>query len=169
MLNREDPEWFWIVRSDGQEGFIPSGFVYPADNILQTNGKQSTNAYNAIVNQQNDSRQPQHQIADVIVNNDSNTCQNLNLQHGTTIGHVSIQNNNNNAINDQTIMNNNSNNTNSQVQPSQQQQQQSIVGGSEDLRYHGTELVMLYDYKVDFVYFEAFLKDFPIDFLVSRS
>lgn len=35
VLNREDPEWFWIVRSDGQEGFIPSGFVYPADTILQ--------------------------------------------------------------------------------------------------------------------------------------
>lgn len=35
VLNREDPEWFWIVRSDGQEGFIPSGFVYPAETILQ--------------------------------------------------------------------------------------------------------------------------------------
>lgn len=31
VLNREDPDWFWIVRSDGQEGFVPSGFVYPAD------------------------------------------------------------------------------------------------------------------------------------------
>ncbi|KFB35595.1 hypothetical protein ZHAS_00002439 [Anopheles sinensis] len=41
VLNREDPEWFWIVRSDGQEGFIPSGFVYPAENILQGQaGKQ---------------------------------------------------------------------------------------------------------------------------------
>lgn len=30
VLNREDPDWYWIVRSDGQEGFIPSGFVYPA-------------------------------------------------------------------------------------------------------------------------------------------
>lgn len=38
MLNREDPDWYWIVRSDGQEGFIPSGFVYPADNVIQ--GKQ---------------------------------------------------------------------------------------------------------------------------------
>jgi len=35
VLNREDPEWYWIVRSDGQEGFIPSGFVYPAETILQ--------------------------------------------------------------------------------------------------------------------------------------
>lgn len=39
VLNKEDPEWYWIVRSDGQEGFIPSGFVYPAENILQNQDK----------------------------------------------------------------------------------------------------------------------------------
>ncbi|KAG8177698.1 hypothetical protein JTE90_018320 [Oedothorax gibbosus] len=33
VLNREDHDWFWIVRSDGQEGFVPSAFVYPADVI----------------------------------------------------------------------------------------------------------------------------------------
>ena len=33
VLNREDPDWYWILRSDGQEGFVPSGFVYPADVI----------------------------------------------------------------------------------------------------------------------------------------
>lgn len=33
VLNREDPDWSWIIRSDGQEGFVPSGFVYPADII----------------------------------------------------------------------------------------------------------------------------------------
>ena len=31
VLNKEDHEWFWIERSDGQEGFVPSAFVYPAD------------------------------------------------------------------------------------------------------------------------------------------
>lgn len=39
VLNREDPDWMWIVRSDGQEGFIPSGFVYPAENFLQASAK----------------------------------------------------------------------------------------------------------------------------------
>lgn len=43
VLNREDPDWYWIVRSDGQEGFIPSGFVYPADNVIQ--GKQKIHTY----------------------------------------------------------------------------------------------------------------------------
>ena len=33
VLNREDHDWFWVIRSDGQEGFVPSGFVYPADVI----------------------------------------------------------------------------------------------------------------------------------------
>lgn len=149
VLNREDPEWFWIVRSDGQEGFIPSGFVYPADNILQNSTKPSAqNAYNAAMNQLNDARQLQNQTSEQIANNEANTCQTHNMQMGTAIGHVG----NTNPMTDQTSMinngaNNNSSNTNNQVQVSQQQQQ-SIVGASEDLRYHGTELVMLYDYKV---------------------
>lgn len=78
VLNREDPDWYWIVRSDGQEGFIPSGFVYPADNVIQ--------------------------------------------------GHLS-NSNGNNVLNSQSASHHINN-------PS-----------SEDLRYHGTELVMLYDYK----------------------
>lgn len=136
------------MRSDGQEGFIPSGFVYPADNILQNSTKPSAqNAYNAAMNQLNDARQLQNQSSEQIANNEANTCQTHNMQIGAVVGHVG----NTNSINDQTTMitnpANNSNNTNQQVQVSQQQQQ-SIIGASEDLRYHGTELVMLYDYKV---------------------
>jgi len=33
VLNQEDPDWAWVLRADGQEGFVPSGFVYPADVI----------------------------------------------------------------------------------------------------------------------------------------
>jgi hypothetical protein len=30
VLNKDDPDWFWVVRSvDGEEGFVPSGFVFP--------------------------------------------------------------------------------------------------------------------------------------------
>ncbi|GBO45134.1 SH3 domain-containing protein Dlish [Araneus ventricosus] len=36
MLNREYHDWFWIVQSDRQEGFVPSAFVYPAD-VIQVN------------------------------------------------------------------------------------------------------------------------------------
>jgi len=33
VLNKDDPEWFWVLRHDGQEGFVPAGFVYPLDAI----------------------------------------------------------------------------------------------------------------------------------------
>lgn len=82
VLNREDPDWYWIVRSDGQEGFIPSGFVYPA--VVQAT--------------QQDNTQP-------------------------TLSPPATANN---------MLNNNINNA------------QQLDG---DGRYHGTELVMLYDYK----------------------
>ncbi|CAG9854906.1 unnamed protein product [Phyllotreta striolata] len=80
VLNREDPDWYWIVRSDGQEGFIPSGFVYPADNVIQGH---------------------------------------LNSANSNGNGNFNNQNNNH-SLGTSTV---------------------------DDLRYHGTELVMLYDYK----------------------
>nr|CAG4640958.1 EOG090X083C [Eulimnadia texana] len=85
VLNREDPDWYWIVRSDGQEGFVPSAFVYPAE------------AIQSHVSQACSSPPPQ-----------------------------------NNSISS-------NNNSNSLIATS--------PTGSEDLRCHGTELVMLYDYK----------------------
>lgn len=33
VLNKEDPDWYWVVRSDGQEGFVPSAFVCPVDMV----------------------------------------------------------------------------------------------------------------------------------------
>jgi len=41
VLNKDDPEWYWVLRSDGQEGFVPSGFVYPLDAIQR---QQNMNA-----------------------------------------------------------------------------------------------------------------------------
>jgi len=84
VLNREDPDWFWVVRSDGQEGFVPSAFVYPAEAIQSHVTQACGNP--APVN---------HPMSNL---NSSN-----NLPTSPT--------------------------------------------GSDDMRYHGTELVMLYDYK----------------------
>ena len=33
VLNTDDGDWFWVSRFDGQEGFVPSGFIYPLDAI----------------------------------------------------------------------------------------------------------------------------------------
>ncbi|XP_049879143.1 SH3 domain-containing protein Dlish [Pectinophora gossypiella] len=85
VLNREDPDWYWIVRSDGQEGFIPSGFVYPA--VVQAT--------------QQDNPQP-------LLSPPSTNPNNTLLSNNTTLNTTPTDN---------------------------------------DGRYHGTELVMLYDYK----------------------
>jgi hypothetical protein len=81
VLNKDDPDWYWVVRSDGQEGFIPSGFVCPADMIQ---------------------------------------------------GHSNIETNSSTTTNTNLINNNNG---------------QNGSATQEDMRFHGTELVMLYDYK----------------------
>lgn len=130
VLNREDPDWYWIVRSDGQEGFIPSGFVYPAENILQGHAKtqaaQATAAVNALTANQTQTHQQQQQqqtVAQSIANNNNNN--NLSSPNNLNSNSNSLSNNNNN---------------NNVIQTPQ-------IVGSDDLRYHGTELVMLYDYK----------------------
>ncbi|UYV76698.1 hypothetical protein LAZ67_14001797 [Cordylochernes scorpioides] len=46
VLNREDPDWLWILRSDGQEGFVPSGFVCPA-NVLEVEPCYNNLLYNS--------------------------------------------------------------------------------------------------------------------------
>ncbi len=38
VLNKDDPDWFYILRSDSREGFVPSSFLCPAEGQYQ--GKQ---------------------------------------------------------------------------------------------------------------------------------
>lgn len=106
VLNREDPDWYWIVRSDGQEGFIPSGFVYPADNMLQSTGAGQKAGL-------------------ATATNSSAALMGGNSNGGNNPGITNLVNNSNTQVGE--------------------------PGGggaaADDLRYHGTELVMLYDYK----------------------
>ncbi|CAO1369859.1 unnamed protein product [Diamesa serratosioi] len=116
VLNKEDPEWYWIVRSDGQEGFIPSGFVYSAENILQSGDTLGSNSAN--INSSS------------VANNSSNNGGNVFSLNNTATS------NNGNVFSTANV-NNSTTLTGQQQHPP----------GSDDLRYHGTELVMLYDYK----------------------
>ena len=44
VLNRDDPDWFWVLRHcDGNEGFVPSGFVYPG-HVLHSYATATTTA-----------------------------------------------------------------------------------------------------------------------------
>jgi hypothetical protein len=124
VLNKEDPDWYWIVRTDGQEGFVPSAFVYPAENILQnqdalaaTNGTSTATALNNINN---------------------NGAAGGNLMSLSNNTQLNTTNNVNNFMP--------ANNIN-QLQPISQEPAQMLTNAHDDSRYHGTELVMLYDYK----------------------
>ncbi|XP_014207590.1 SH3 domain-containing protein Dlish [Copidosoma floridanum] len=45
VLNRDDPDWFWVLRHcDGNEGFVPSGFVYPGHVLHSYTTAGTTNA-----------------------------------------------------------------------------------------------------------------------------
>lgn len=132
VLNKEDPDWYWIVRTDGQEGFVPSAFVYPAENILQNQDALSS------VNMNNNTV-----TTAAVVNNMNN-----NLATGGNL--LSLGNNiqmpvqtNANFIPASNLI--------SQPCPMQQipqePAQQLLPSIPDDSRYHGTELVMLYDYK----------------------
>ncbi|RWS10946.1 cytoplasmic protein NCK2-like protein [Dinothrombium tinctorium] len=85
VLNKDDPDWYWIVRTDGQEGFVPSAFVCPIDMAQGQNSQQT----------------------------------------------VKISSNHNNV----------SNENSTEVASAQ------AVNSESEARFHGTELVMLYDYK----------------------
>ncbi|XP_064082814.1 SH3 domain-containing protein Dlish-like isoform X2 [Macrobrachium nipponense] len=99
VLNREDPDWYWILRSDGQEGFVPSGFVYPAD-VIQDHLEQGGATTGA---------------GGVGVMGGS-LHGNLGSMAAHQLGYGASQHHGN-------------------------------PGNSDDLRFHGSELVMLYDYK----------------------
>jgi hypothetical protein len=121
-----DIDWYWIVRTDGQEGFVPSAFVYPAENILQTQESHNSSSNNAANNNNNNNN--------INLSNNMNTASsNANL---LTLGNTQFNTSSNNTA----FLNNSANNTQN---PPQQQQQQH----EDDLRYHGVELVVLYDYK----------------------
>ncbi|XP_061401671.1 SH3 domain-containing protein Dlish [Musca vetustissima] len=120
LLNRDDVDWFWIVRSDGQEGFVPSAFIYPADSVLQTQQKLMENSLSKSNGQ--------------ISTGSGATQGNLNSlsqpvtmpSNGTTGVENPLQT--------------------SQQQGQHNSQNSSAQIPADDVRY-GTELVMLYDYK----------------------
>ncbi|XP_050325363.1 SH3 domain-containing protein Dlish [Bactrocera neohumeralis] len=143
VLNREDPDWFWIVRSDGQEGFIPSAFVFPAESVLQTQQKMlnvcgTVQDTAALIGGANNNNNAVHKSQTQL--NLELTAANLN-SNLTSLGQTLTTSA---AQLDATCISNLQ-----QQNAAQHQQQQQQIGGisADDLRYHGTELVMLYDYK----------------------
>ena len=46
VLNKDDPDWHWVVRNDGQEGFVPAAFIYPVNQSMQATVKTNENDNN---------------------------------------------------------------------------------------------------------------------------
>lgn len=129
VLNKEDPDWYWIVRTDGQEGFVPSAFVYPAENILQNQDALApVNNLNSTSN------------ATAVNNVNSNGASGGNL--------MSLSNNTQvNAVNVNFMPSNNLNTQHCQLQQIPQEPATQLLSNAQDDSRYGTELVMLYDYK----------------------
>lgn len=116
------------MRTDGQEGFVPSAFVYPAENILQN-------------------QDPLAPVNNLNSTSNATAVNNLNNNGAAGGNLMSLSNNTQVATNTANFM------PASNIQPCQLQQlpqepaQQMLPNVQDDSRYHGTELVMLYDYK----------------------
>lgn len=125
MLNKEDIDWYWIVRSDGGEGFVPSAFVFPAENILQN----------------------QESFPSSNLNNTNIACMNSNGLAGVNFNNLQTSNNNNNNPGNFPP---NMNSQSSQLPQIVHDPTQICNETGDDARFQGTELVMLvtlYDYK----------------------
>ncbi|CAG2121176.1 unnamed protein product, partial [Medioppia subpectinata] len=125
VLNRDDPDWYWVVRCDGQEGFIPSGFVCPADMIHgHSNGQSNTNTGN-----------------------------NNNVGHHNTTAHIGIVGNGSGGGGGGLVTGMGSGSVGPVMNGSTTSGTggggggQTPAGDQSEPRFHGTELVMLYDYK----------------------
>jgi len=115
VLNKDDPDWFWVVRSvDGEEGFVPSGFVFPL-NFIKGNSSTSPSSVGGGVRKGNN------------IGNSNQLNSNGNSVNNSIGGGAGSGSKSDGEI--ETIQHNNV----------QQQHAQE-----------GTELVMLYDYKVCF-------------------
>lgn len=51
LLNCDDPDWFWICRSDKREGFVPSKYLCPAEGFIRGSESlpRSRNAKNTLI------------------------------------------------------------------------------------------------------------------------
>jgi len=124
LLNKDDPEWLWVVRGDGHEGFVPSGFIYPLDaiqkqqhiNIGPGPGHSSVSSVSA--------PPPPAPLSSSGGSGPSSLSPGFSLQSHNTGSSLSSSNN---------------------IPPPPPTNQNN--GGAGDFRYSGTELVMLYDYK----------------------
>ena len=117
VLNKEDPDWFWIIRSNGQEGFVPASFLCPIEIAI---GKVPNSGNNAITN-----------------NNTTSNQQTNYASAGTTNGRT-----NGRMEESTTTYSNSASGKTSQGQPFY-----SSTDATDSSGFHGSEMVILFDYE----------------------
>ena len=142
VLNSDDPDWFWVARFDGFEGFVPAGFIYPLDAIQRQQSQQQRQQ-----RQQQQQQQQQPTAAPRMINH---------LQQPITYHKPGLPNNNHHPQPPLGSQGSSSVATTTTATPAASYHLASPSGVSEQTqgpasdtqRYFGTEMVMLYDYKV---------------------
>lgn len=132
VLNKDDPEWFWVQRPDGHEGFVPAGFIYPLDAIQK---QQHMSLPMTAMSLSSGSTAPPPPPP---LSSSGGGSGPSSLSPGT-LGMAGYNSHNNN--------NNNGGVQMSAVPPPIPTQSSQSNHNSVDFRYSGSELVMLYDYK----------------------
>lgn len=131
VLNKDDPDWYWIIRSNGHEGFVPSSFLCPIEIAIS---KVPTSGNNAITSTAPTS-------SNTCNNNNNNTNNNINNNQSTN--YPSVTTTNGHIVEESTTTYSNSiSGKNSQGQPVY-----SSTEATDSSGFHGTELVILHDYK----------------------
>jgi len=138
VLNKDDPEWFWVQRPDGPEGFVPAGFIYPLD-AIQKQQHLSLPMTGLSLTSGNSAPPPPPPLSSSGGGSGPSSLSPGNLGYNSHHSHHPHHSHNNN--------NNNNNSHHNGVPPPLPSQSSQATHNSVDFRYSGSELVMLYDYK----------------------
>lgn len=146
VLNKDDPDWFWIIRSNAQEGFVPASFLCPIEIAI---GKVSSNNTSNPMKPCNSSIINNNNINNNSNNGPSNNNNIINNINNSKLQQVDYQStrlltasNNGHIQESSTYSNSVSCKTSQQSQPVH-----SSTDATDSSGMQGSELVMVHDYK----------------------
>eukprot|EP00096_Caligus_rogercresseyi_P011523 TRINITY_DN4542_c0_g1_i1.p1 TRINITY_DN4542_c0_g1~~TRINITY_DN4542_c0_g1_i1.p1 ORF type:complete len:449 (+),score=141.19 TRINITY_DN4542_c0_g1_i1:154-1500(+) len=156
LLNSEDSDWYWVSRFDTQEGFVPSGYVYPLDAIHRHYGFNKNNSGGPSARQQQQLPPPK-KASPSLGSTHSSSLSNPPSQNQTgaqrqqsdahSLGSSSLAQHFevSGSIHESVPIPSGSSGAGSSI--ASNGNNHKTQNNNTDLRHHGTELIMLYDYK----------------------
>ncbi|KAI2801959.1 hypothetical protein BLOT_010150 [Blomia tropicalis] len=83
LLNKEDPDWYWVMRTDSVEGFVPAIYIGPQDILLNPHNASLILGQNPVPN--NGFEVAPYRIADInntVDNANNSVINNQSYHHG---------------------------------------------------------------------------------------